>query len=256
MNDQVPRTSQSLTLVVVASSYSTSGLASGLSAVFRKSGEEAWKAWVPVLNLVVLLRLGGLSGGCCCSGSCRSSGLIAVWVVIVIACHRIRRAFGFGAGMTVLGGTAAARVGIVIGFGSAAGSAPEAPAARTSGAPRRRPRRARPRALRRRLRPRSRSGARASAAGVRCCRRPPLAAAPVAPCAAGRASARRPSLRLAAPRRSRRALRSTRPPSRRPPRRPSPRCSAVRAGGPVRDAAASTRRSMHRRRIDLDPRER
>ena len=37
-------------------------LALALAAVFRKSGEEAWQAWVPVLNLVVLLRLGGLSG--------------------------------------------------------------------------------------------------------------------------------------------------------------------------------------------------
>ena len=37
-------------------------IALALSAVFRKSGEEAWKAWVPILNAVVLLQLGGLSG--------------------------------------------------------------------------------------------------------------------------------------------------------------------------------------------------
>ena len=33
-----------------------------LSALFRKSGEEPWKGWVPILNLVVVLQLGGLSG--------------------------------------------------------------------------------------------------------------------------------------------------------------------------------------------------
>ena len=33
-----------------------------LCAVFRKSGEQLWKAWVPVLNLIVLLELGRLSG--------------------------------------------------------------------------------------------------------------------------------------------------------------------------------------------------
>ena len=70
--------------------------------MFRKSGEEAWKAWVPILNLVVLLRLGGLSGWLLLLGLVPGLGLIAVWVVVVIACHRIGAAFGFGPGMTVL----------------------------------------------------------------------------------------------------------------------------------------------------------
>ena len=38
-----------------------------LSAVFRKSGEQAWKAWVPILNQVVLLQLGGCRAGSTCS---------------------------------------------------------------------------------------------------------------------------------------------------------------------------------------------
>ena len=34
-------------------------IGASLSAVFRKAGEEPWQAWVPILNAVVLLRLGG-----------------------------------------------------------------------------------------------------------------------------------------------------------------------------------------------------
>ncbi len=58
----VPRTSPSRRSPSSASSCSTSGSRSRSPRVFRKSGEESWQAWVPVLNLVVLLRLGGLSG--------------------------------------------------------------------------------------------------------------------------------------------------------------------------------------------------
>ena len=61
---------------------SMSGSRSALSAVFRKSGEEAWKAWVPVLNPIVLLQLGGLSGWLILLGLVPFLGLLALWVVV------------------------------------------------------------------------------------------------------------------------------------------------------------------------------
>lgn len=90
-----------------------------LSAVFRKSGEEGWKAWVPVLNLVVLLRLGGLSGWLVLLALVPVVGALALWVVQIAACYRINRAFGFGAGMTVLAALLFPVWATVVGFGSA-----------------------------------------------------------------------------------------------------------------------------------------
>ena len=46
-------------ILLSAALYVWSSLA--FAAVFRKSGEQPWKAWVPVLNAVVLLQLAGLS---------------------------------------------------------------------------------------------------------------------------------------------------------------------------------------------------
>ena len=72
--------------------------AASLAAVFAKIGEEGYKAWIPVANIVVLLQLAGLSGWLAL--------LIlvppALWIVLIVACHRIGRGFGLGAGMTVL----------------------------------------------------------------------------------------------------------------------------------------------------------
>ena len=53
--------------------------------MFRKSGEQGWKAWVPVYNQVVLFRLGGLSGWLVLLYLVPVAG----WVVMIIACHRI-----------------------------------------------------------------------------------------------------------------------------------------------------------------------
>ena len=36
--------------------------AASLAAVFAKAGEEGYKAWIPVYNIVVVLQLAGLSG--------------------------------------------------------------------------------------------------------------------------------------------------------------------------------------------------
>jgi hypothetical protein len=69
-----------------------------LGAVFRKSGEPAWKGWVPILNIVVLLRLGGLSGWLVLLFIIPIAG----WIALLIAVHRINVSFGYGGGMTVL----------------------------------------------------------------------------------------------------------------------------------------------------------
>jgi hypothetical protein len=111
-------------------------LAIGLAGVFRKSGEESWQAWVPILNLVVLLRLGGLSGWLLLLWLVPGLGFIAVWVVVVIACHRVNAAFGFGAGMTVLAALLLPVWASVIGFGTARWVGAEAqPGARRTAAP-------------------------------------------------------------------------------------------------------------------------
>ena len=85
-----------------------------LAAVFRKSGEESWKAWVPILNIVVLLRLGGLSGWLVLLFVIPIIG----WIALIIAVHRINVAFGHGAGMTVLAWFLFPVWATILGFGS------------------------------------------------------------------------------------------------------------------------------------------
>jgi hypothetical protein len=117
-------TDTSLVLTVAVSSalvavvlYVWTALA--LGAVFRKSGEQAWKAWVPILNLVVLLQLGGFSGWLVLLLLLPVVGPLLIWVAIIVACHRIGRAFGFGGGMTVLAAFLFPVWASVVGFGSA-----------------------------------------------------------------------------------------------------------------------------------------
>lgn len=106
-----------LSLAAFVALYVWTALA--LSAVFRKAGEEGWKAWVPVLNVVILLQLGGLSGWLVLLALIPVAGALALWVVQVIACYRINLAFGHGAGMTVLAALLFPVWATVLGFGSA-----------------------------------------------------------------------------------------------------------------------------------------
>ncbi|WP_461475012.1 DUF5684 domain-containing protein [Microbacterium sp. HJ5] len=106
-----------ISLIAFAAVYVWTALA--LSAVFRKSGEEPWKAWVPILNTIVLLQLGGLSPWFVLLAVIPGFGAIALWVVVVIACYRINVAFGFGVGMTVLAALLLPVWATVLGFGSA-----------------------------------------------------------------------------------------------------------------------------------------
>ncbi|WES62923.1 DUF5684 domain-containing protein [Microbacter sp. GSS18] len=106
-----------ISLLLGAALYVWTALA--LAAVFGKSGRERWKAWVPFLNIFVLLELGGLSGWLVLLAFVPGIGSVALWVVIVVACHRVGRSFGFGAGMTVLAALVLPVWASVVGFGSA-----------------------------------------------------------------------------------------------------------------------------------------
>ena len=104
------------TLLITAGLYIWIALA--LSAVFRKSGEEGWKAWVPILNSIVLLQLAGLSPWLVLLSFVPILNIAAI-VVFAIAIYRVSGAFGYGAGMTVLGVLLFPVWASIIGWGSA-----------------------------------------------------------------------------------------------------------------------------------------
>ena len=104
------------TLLITAGLYIWIALA--LSAVFRKSGEEGWKAWVPILNSIVLLQLAGLSPWLVLLSFVPILNIAAI-VVFAIAIYRISVAFGYGVGMTVLGILLFPVWASIIGWGSA-----------------------------------------------------------------------------------------------------------------------------------------
>lgn len=89
-----------IALVVAILLYVWTAMA--LSAVFRKAGEAGWQAWVPGYNLAIVLRLGGFSPWLVFIAFVPLFGWIAYPVLHFISCHRIGRAFGHGAAMTVL----------------------------------------------------------------------------------------------------------------------------------------------------------
>lgn len=90
-----------------------------LAALFRKSGEQGWKGWVPFLDRFVVLQLGGLSGWFILLLLIPGLGVLAVYVLTVMAAHRINVAFGYGAGMTVLAALLFPVWASVLGFGPA-----------------------------------------------------------------------------------------------------------------------------------------
>jgi hypothetical protein len=103
-------------LLLFAALYVWTALA--LSAVFRKSGEESFKAWVPILNIVVVLQLAGLSPWLVILAFIPFVN-IAFLVVLAIALYRLNVAFGFGAGMTVVGVLLFPVWASIVGWGSA-----------------------------------------------------------------------------------------------------------------------------------------
>ena len=106
-----------LTFVLIVVLYVWTALA--LSAVFRKSGEQPWKAWVPIYNQVVLLQLGGFSGWLFLLILLPFVGPLLVWALLIAACYRINVAFGHGVGMTVLAALLLPVWASILGFGPA-----------------------------------------------------------------------------------------------------------------------------------------
>ena len=106
-----------LTFLLIVVLYVWTALA--LSAVFRKSGEQPWKAWVPILNQVVLLQLGGFSGWLFLLILVPFVGPLIVWALLIVACYRINVAFGHGVGMTVLAALVLPVWASILGFGPA-----------------------------------------------------------------------------------------------------------------------------------------
>ncbi|MBD7958263.1 FHA domain-containing protein [Microbacterium sp. Sa4CUA7] len=105
----------------------------GLSAVFGKIGQEQWRAWVPIVNQVTLVMVGGLSGWFFLLILVPGVGALAFWVVTIVAVHRINRGFGLGGGMTALAAVLFPVWASVVGFGVARwrgtdAAAPAAPA--------------------------------------------------------------------------------------------------------------------------------
>lgn len=94
-------------------------VALALAAAFRKMGEEPWQAWVPVLNVAVLLRWGGFSPWLALLGVIPVVGPFAVWVLLVLTVHRLNPGFGYGAGMTAVGALLFPVWATIVGFGPA-----------------------------------------------------------------------------------------------------------------------------------------
>jgi hypothetical protein len=75
----------------------------GLSKVFAKLGEPAWKGWVPVLNELTLLKLGGQPVWTLVLAFIPVANLAYQYYFRLLAVHRIDARFGKGTGFTVLG---------------------------------------------------------------------------------------------------------------------------------------------------------
>ncbi|MFT4137117.1 DUF5684 domain-containing protein [Microbacterium sp.] len=89
-----------------------------LAAVFRKLGEEPWRAWVPVLAPATVLAWGGFSPWLILLGLVPGVGSLVVLVLQTIAVHRLNPGFGHGAAMTALSVVAFPVWASVLGFGS------------------------------------------------------------------------------------------------------------------------------------------
>ena len=94
-------------------------VATSLQAVFSKAGEEGWKAWVPILNTITLLRSAASPDGGCLILLVPVLGWVAFLIVAIIAYQRVNVAFGFGAGMTVLAFLLFPVWSSIVGWGSA-----------------------------------------------------------------------------------------------------------------------------------------
>ncbi|WP_242089365.1 DUF5684 domain-containing protein, partial [Microbacterium lacticum] len=105
-----------LSVVLTVALYVWTALA--VSAMFRKMGEEPWKAWVPFLNTATLLQWGGFNPWLVLL-SLVPVAQIVVYVLVVISAHRINPGFGYGNGMTALAALLFVVWASILGFGPA-----------------------------------------------------------------------------------------------------------------------------------------
>jgi len=98
MNDPLAWTVASIPVAIALYVW----IAASLSAVFRKAGREPWKAWAPILNAVVLLQLGGMSGWFLLLGLVPVLGTLALLGVFIVVYVRLNRSFGVSSAMTVV----------------------------------------------------------------------------------------------------------------------------------------------------------
>ena len=72
-----------------------------LGKVFLKLGEQAWKAWVPIVNTITLLELGRYSALWVIGMFIPAANLVAL-VVFIMAVNNVNRRLGHGGGFTLL----------------------------------------------------------------------------------------------------------------------------------------------------------
>ena len=106
-----------LTLLLLVIVYVWYALA--LAAVFTKTGESTWKAWVPFVNAGTILKIGGFSPWLVLLVLIPFFGALAFAIVFIVAVHRVNRGFDRGAGMTVLGALLGVVWASILGYGSA-----------------------------------------------------------------------------------------------------------------------------------------
>ncbi|WP_157962403.1 DUF5684 domain-containing protein [Homoserinimonas sp. OAct 916] len=88
-----------------------------LAKIFQKLGDEGWKAWVPILNIVVIYQLGGVSALWVIAMFFPVINIVAL-VFFYVATHQINRQLGRGAGSTVLAIFLPLIWALVLGFGA------------------------------------------------------------------------------------------------------------------------------------------
>lgn len=94
-----------------------------LSKVFAKIGEPTWQAWVPVVNLITIFRLGGQNPLWLLAFLVPIVNLAGL-VFLLLAINNINKRFGFGVGYTIIAWVALPVWASILGFGSAAWHGP------------------------------------------------------------------------------------------------------------------------------------
>ncbi|TFD32233.1 DUF5684 domain-containing protein [Cryobacterium cryoconiti] len=101
----------------------------GLSRMFGKADLEGWRAWVPVLNTITFLQLGGYPALWVIALLIPGVNIVGA-VILCLALNNINRGFGRSGGFTVLGILVSPVWVLILGFGkdtwnpAAAGAAP------------------------------------------------------------------------------------------------------------------------------------